>query len=158
MKHIKLILFGTVAVLLTMGALLFLWLAPTYLGNYLMCIVGSIMCLLAALTTVDTYRCKIQVSATLVSYGFEQFKAHTTSSPILTYRFQEKTYTTACAEIFSQRYVLKHYEEGKVYTAYLCEKNPSFIKLKRRIRLFDLGMFLLGLAMIALSILSIFIA
>ena len=110
------------------------------------------------LTTIDTYRCKIQVSATLVSYGFEQFKAHTTSSPILTYCFQGKTYTTACAEIFSQRYVLKHYEQGKAYTAYLCEKNPSFIKLKRGIRPFDLGLFLLGLAIMALSIITIFTA
>lgn len=158
MKHTKLILIGTAAVLLAVGALLFLLLAPTYLGNYLICIVGGIMCLLATVNTIDTYRCKIQVSAILISYNFEQFKAHTTSSPILTYCFQGKTYTTACAEIFSQRYVLKHYEQGKAYTAYLCEKDPSFIKLKRSIRPFDLGLFLLGLAIMTLSIVTIFTA
>lgn len=158
MKHAKLILIGTAAVLLAIGALMFLWLAPTYLGNYLICIVGGIMCLLATVNTIDTYRCKIQVSAILISYNFEQFKAHTSSSPVLTYHFQGKTYTTACAEIFSQRYVLKHYEQGKAYTAYLCEKNPSFIKLKRRIRPFDLGLFLLGLAIMTLSIVTIFTA
>ena len=49
MKYTKPILIGTTAVLLAVGALIFLWLAPTYLGNYLMCIVGGIMCLLATL-------------------------------------------------------------------------------------------------------------
>lgn len=116
------------------------------------------MCLVSVITTVSTYRCKTSVPAILVSYGFEQFKAHITSSPILTYSFQGKTYTTSCDETFSQRYVLKHYEEGKTYTAYLCEKNPSFIKLERRIRPFDLGLFLLGLAIMTLSIVTIFTA
>ena len=149
---------GTILLLLITGAILVYAFAPTYLDNYLILIVGGIMCALAIVTTADTYRCKEQVSATLVNYGFEQFKAHVTSSPIFTYRYQGQIYTTACAEVLSQRNVLKHYKEGETYTVWLCKKDPAFIKLKRRVRLFDILLFLLGLAIMALSIISVFIS
>lgn len=142
---IRPIVIGTVLLFFIAGAILVYFLAPTYLDNYLIFIVGSVMCTLAIVTTAATYKCNKQVPATLVSYNFEQFKAHITSSPVFTYRYQGQTYTTACAEALSQRYVLKHYKEGEAYTVWLCEDNPTFIKLNRRVRLFDIIVFCLAL-------------
>ena len=158
MKSItKTIVISIILLFFIIGAILVYFLAPTYLDNYLIFIVGGIMCTLAIVTTVSTYRCNKQVPATLINYNFEQFKAHVTSSPIFTYQHQGNTYTTSVAEALSQRYILKHYEEGEIYTVWLCENNPTFIKLNRRVRLFDIVVFLLGLALMALSIAAIFL-
>ena len=129
----------------------------TYWKSFWLFVVGSIMCWCSINIMITTYRCKEKVSAILVNYGFEQFKAHITSSPIFTYEYKGKTYTTKCADCLSQRYVLRHYKEGETYTIYLDEKNPSFIKPIRRIRLFDIILFLLGLTVIILSIVSVFL-
>ena len=153
----KSIIAGTALLLLITGAILIDVLAPAYLDNYLVFIVGGVLCALAISTTVDTYQCTQRVSATLVSFGFEQFKAHITSSPVFTYQYQGQTYTASCAECLSQRYVLKHYKEGESYTIYLSPKNPTWIKSQRKIRIFDVVLCLIGCAMMTLSVISVFL-
>ncbi len=148
---------GAVLFLLATCAVLIYFLAPTYLGSFFVFVVGGVMCWCSISIMIATYSCKEKVSAILVNYGFEQFKAHITSSPIFTYKYKGKTYTTKCADCLSQKYVLKHYKEGETYTIYLSEGNPSFIKPIRRIRLFDIILFLLGLTIIILSIVSVFL-
>ena len=153
----KYYLIGSGLFLLIVCVCLIYFLAPTYLENFLISVVGGIMCWCSISMTTTTYRCKEKVSAKLINYGFEQFKAHTTSSPVFTYQHQGKTYTTSAAECLSRRYVLKHYKEGETYTIYISEKDPSFIKTRRHIRIFDLVLFLVGLVIIVLSIVSIFL-
>ena len=126
--------------------------APAYLDVFLFFAVGCVICVAAISLIVLTFSCKEKVSAVLVNYGFEQFKAHITSSPIFTYQYQGKTYTTSSAECLSRRYVLKHYKEGETYTIYISPKNPSFFKTQRKIRIFDIALFLIGLAIVILSI------
>ena len=144
-------------VLFAICTILLYILAPSYLDNFFVFAVGCVLCSVAVDLTVNTYACKEKVSAVFINYGFEQFKAHITSSPVFTYQYQGKTYTSSAAECLSQRYVLKHYKEGESYTIYIFEKDPSFIKTRRHIRIFDLVLFLVGLVIIVLSIISIFL-
>lgn len=156
-KKRKYYFIGAGVLLFTVGMALLSFLAPAYLESFLIFSVGATMCGMSVSITADTYRCKEKVSAVMVDYGLEQFKAHVTSTPIFTYQYQGIAYTTKCAESLSQKYVLQHYRVGEVYAVYLSPKNPSFIKLTRRIRLFDAVLLLLGLAAVVLSIEAAFL-
>lgn len=146
---------GVGLVLLAIGIALLHFFAPAYTESVVAFLVGGIMCGVAISIIAVTCNCKERVAAVLIDYGFEQFKAHITSSPIFTYRYQGKIYTTKSAECLSQRYVLKHYKKGKSYTIYISSKDPSIIKLTRRVRMHELLLFMLGLAIMILSIVSI---
>jgi hypothetical protein len=148
---------GTVIFLFVLATILICIFMPEYLDSFLVFTVGCVLCGVAIVLTVDTYSCKEKVSAVFINYGFEQFKAHITSSPVFTYQYQGKTYTSSAAECLSQRYVLKHYKEGEIYTIYVSEKDPSLIKTRRHIRIFDLALFLVGVVIIVLSVVSIFL-
>ncbi len=130
--------------------------APSYIEDFLVFILGIVILSNAVTLILKTYRCKERVSALLVDYGFEQYKAHITSSPLFKYTYQGKEYTQNAAECLSQRYVLKHFKEGEMYIVYISPQNPTFLKIKRHIRIFDLILCLFGAAMIISSILSIF--
>ena len=148
-------LIGVGVFLFAVCTLLIYTLALAYLDVFLVFFVGCVLCAVAIDLIVKTYSCKEKVFAVLVDYGFEQFKAHVTSSPIFTYQYQGKTYTTSSAECLSQRYVLRHYKEGETYTIYISPQNPSFFKTQRKIRIFDIALFLIGSA---IAIFSIYIA
>ena len=149
-------LIGVGVFLFAVCTLLIYILAPAYLDVFLFFFVGCVLCAVAIDLIVITYSCKEKVFAVLVDYGFEQFKAHVTSSPIFTYQYQGKTYTTSSAECLSQRYVLKHYKEGETYTIYISPKNPSFFKMQRKIHIINIALFLIGSALVILSIYSAF--
>ena len=91
-------------------------------------------------------------------YGFEQYKAHITSSPIFTYRYKEQNDETKSAECFSRRYVLKRYKEGESYTIYLSKKDPSFIKITRRVHMLEIVLFIIGLTFMIISIIEYFLS
>ena len=149
-------LIGVGVFLFAVCTLLIYILAPAYLDVFLVFFVGCVLCAVAIIDLiVITYSCKEKVFAVLVDYGFERFKAHVTSLPIFTYQYQGKTYTTSSAVCLSQRYVLKHYKEGETYTIYISPKNPSWFQTQRKIRIFDIALFLIGSA---IAILSIYIA
>ena len=148
-------LIGVGVFLFAVCTLLIYILAPAYLDVFLLFFVGCVLCAVAIDLIVITYSFKEKVFAVLVGYGFERFKAHISSSPIFTYQYQGKTYTTSAAECLSLRYVLKHYKEGETYTIYISPKNPSIFITQRKIRIFDIALFLIGSA---IAILSIYIA
>ena len=131
--------------------------APNYIDNLLIFMVGGAMCWIAVDTTVTTYGCREKVTALFVDYGFEQYKAHVTSSPIFTYTYRGRQYTEESAECLSQRYALKHFRKGATYTVYISAKNPALVKIGRRMRLWDALLLLLGLAVMTLSVVSVFL-
>ena len=93
----------------------------------------------------------------MVSYGFEQFKAHITSSPIFTYTYEGKIYKGSAAESLSQKYALKHYKEGETYTVYLMKKNPKYFKLSRKIHALELSLFAIGVSLIVAGATLLFV-
>ena len=144
-------------VLLALAAFLLYFLAPVYLDSFFLFAVGCILCGSAVSLVISTYRCKEKVTAVLTDYGFEQFKAHVTSHPTFTYQYERRIYTTTAAESFSQRYILKNFKKGEAYAIYVSPQNPSFIKIRRQIRIFDILLFSFGLAAIVFSIVSVFL-
>ncbi len=96
---------GAGIILFILSAVLVYFLVPACFDNFLIFLAGCILCWISTRLMVDTYRCKEKVSAKLIDYGFEQFKAHVTSSPVFTYEYQGKTYKTSSTECLSQRYV-----------------------------------------------------
>lgn len=125
-----------------------------YIDNILIFLLGAIMCYIAIDTTIATYRCREQVSAVMISYGFERFKAHVVCSPIFRYTYQGKEYAEQAAESFSRRYALKHFREGESYTVYLSAQKPAFFKTRRRVRVFDVALCLSGVALIDLAVVT----
>ncbi len=119
-------------------------------------IIGSIILGIGVLLIFKTIQCGEKVSALLVDYGFEQYKAHITSSPLFKYTYQGEEHTENASECLSQRYVLKHFKEGEIYTVYISPQNPSFLKINKHISIFDLILCLFGVAIIISSTLSIF--
>ena len=119
-------------------------------------LVGTLLCAWAVSCMLDRHRCRIKVSALLVDYGFEQFKAHIKSYPIFSYQYGDKTYTESCGEAFSQGYVLKHYKKGKRYDIWLSKKDPTCFLLTRRIRLSEFVMLFIGLLGVVLPLFSLF--
>ena len=138
---------------LILSAFFVYFLAPAYFDNFLIFWIGCSLCWISIRPIVATYRCKEKASAKLIDYGFEQFKAHLTSSPVFTYEYQGKVYRTSAAECLSQRYALKHFKEGEIYTIYFSKGNPSFIKLSRSVRPVDIILLIIGMAMVILSVL-----
>lgn len=120
-------------------------------------IIGVILCAVSVSIAVTTFRCKEKVSAVMVSYGFEQFKAHITSSPIFTYTYEGKIYKGSAAESLSQKYALKHYKEGETYTVYLMKKNPKYFKLSRKIHALELSLFAIGVSLIVAGATLLFV-
>ncbi len=128
---------------------------PQYKESVIGFAVGSYFCYEAISIMIITYRCKIKVSATMIDYGFYQFKGHLHSSPIFIYSYQGKSYRQACWESLSQKYVLKHYKEGDKYDIYISAKNPTCIKLARRVHLSELALLAIGIFILAVSVYSL---
>ena len=63
--------------------------------------IGIVVLIFGVALILNTHRCKEKISALLVDYGFEQYKAHITSSPIFKYTYQGKEYTQKAAESLS---------------------------------------------------------
>ena len=145
-----LLLLGAVAVTAIWQILL-----PNETDAMVVFLVGTLLCAWAASCMLERYRCKIKVTALFVDYGFEQYKAHLKSFPILSYRYGEKAYTETCGEALSQGYVLQHYKKGERYDIWLSAKDPTRIVLTRRIRISELLTLLLGLSCVALSLFSL---
>ncbi len=157
MKKAKTVFVAILMILIVIAAIVLHIFLPDYTDSFIVFIIGILMCIAAVSIMIDSYHCKTKVSAILMDYGFEQFKAHLTSSPVFSYSYQGKSYTESCLESLSQRYVLKHYKEGQTYDIYISAKDPTCIKLTRRIRAFELILFIIGLCMVALSIYSLFL-
>ncbi len=154
MKKHKLIFIVSLVILSVVAVIVLENHAPYYKESVVGFAVGGYLCYLAISIMIATYRCKIKVSATMVDYGFHQFKGHLSSSPIFIYSYQGKSYRQSCWEALSQRYVLKHYKEGDKYDVYISAKNPTCIKLARRVRLFELALLAIGIFILAASVYS----
>ena len=157
MKKAKTVFVAILMILIVIAAIVLHIFLPDYTDSFIVFIIGILMCIAAVSIMIDSYHCKTKVSAILMDYGFEQFKAHVTSSPVFSYSYQGKSYTEPSRESLSQRYVLKHYKEGQAYDIYISAKDPTCIKLTQRIRAFELILFIIGLCMVALSIYSLFL-
>ena len=155
MKKPKLYFVLSAAILNAVAIIVLHIFLPEYRDRFIVFCVGVLMCIVAVSAMIDSYHCKTKVSAVLIDYGFEQFKAHITSYPIFTYRYQDKIYTEACKEALSPRYVVNHYKKDETYSIYVSVKDPTYIKLSRRVRVFDLGMLIMGLCFVALSVYSL---
>lgn len=156
MKKVNLLVEAILIALIVITTIVLHIFSPDYRNLFIGFIIGALMCVAAASIMIDSYHCKIKVTAVLMDYGFEQYKAHITSSPVFSYSYQGKSYTETSRESLSQRYVLKHYKEGQTYNIYISTKDPTCIKLTRRIRMFELVMFIIGLFIVALSIYALF--
>jgi len=153
-RKLKYCFIGAGIVLFAVCAILLYILAPNYLDHFLLFSFGFVLCGVAIEIMKDTYSCKEKVSAVLVDYGYGQIKSHRICSPVFTYQYQGKTYTSV--DVCSQRYALTHYKKGETYTIYLSPQNPSLISLQRKISIFVIALFLIGLTIMILSIWSIF--
>ena len=148
---------GFSLVLVGVTAIVLQYLAPDYTAPFILCCLGIYICSAEIDSIVTTYRCNRPVSAVLTDYGLEWSRGcYRTSSPIFKYRYNGEEYETKAAECFSIRYVMKHYEKGEMYTVYLSDKNPNFIKMERRVHLYEILMFLIGLTFILLPIAAVF--
>lgn len=140
----------------TAAAVLHIFL-PDYRNAFIVFALGVFMCVKAISIMMDSYRSTVKVSAVLTDYGFERFKAHVTCSPVFSYRYQGKAYTETSREVLSSGYVLRHYKKGQIYDIVVSEKDPTCIKLARRIRLFESVMLAMGLGFVAVSVWSLFL-
>lgn len=148
---------GVGLLLVGVTAIVLQYLAPDYTAPFILCCLGIYICSAEIDSIVTTYRCNQPVSAVMTDYGFEQYRGHTTSSPVFKYHYNGKDYETKAAESYFPRHVVKHYEKGGTYTIYLSDKNPSLIKMERRVHLVEIIFFLIGLTFILLPIAAVFL-
>ena len=130
---------------------------PAYRNAFVVFAIGVLLCVRAASMMMDSFHSTVKVSAVLTDYGFERFKSHVTSSPVFSYRYQGKAYTETSREVLSPRYAIKHYKKGEIYDIWVSAKNPTCIKLTRRIRLLESVMLAIGLGLVAASVWSLFL-
>ena len=82
MKKAKTVFVAILMILIVISAIVLHIFLPDYTDSFLVFIIGILMCIAAVSIMIDSYNCKTKVSAILMDYGFEQFKAHVTSSPV----------------------------------------------------------------------------
>lgn len=123
--------------------------------------IGGIGCLLVIIgikNIMDIFRCNTVVPATYVRNYTYTTKGRTNHCPIFKYYFQGQNYEQQTGQVFSDKYMKKHFELGKSYEIYICSDNPQTCIPIKEIRIGDVLLVIGGIIFVLVGIFTCMIA